>query len=339
MRLARQLKVGNTADRKSIGLNKVVLLGDEFRALWDRIKTRTTYRVDFDAGALVADATQRLAEAPPMSGSLARFVKVEIEVSRAGVEGVRATTSSFQTLLPDAVALPDILGELQNRTQLTRRSLARILVDSGRLDDLRLNPAGFIDQATDLINRAKRAALVAGISYRSLPDQDAYAQELFEFEEIKGYLGRMVTVEKSVTEAVPYESEVERAFATALNASEVVKVFAKLPDWFSVPTPLGGYNPDWAILARTNEGERLFFVVETKGTASKEDLRAAEADRITCGAAHFEAIVGTDGQPRFRQETSAETFLSFCRQYRESGRQSAAPSTDAPSTDAPAIAT
>lgn len=325
MRLARRLEVGNTKNRKTIALNKAVLLGDDFRALWDRIKTRTTYRVNFDAGKLVADAAKRLAEAPAMSRPLVRFVKAQMEVSRTGVEGVRATTSSFQTLQPEAAPLPDVLGELQNRTQLTRRSLARILTDSGRLDDLRLNPAGFLDQATALINRAKRAALVEGVSYQSLPNQDAYAQELFELEEISGYLGRMVEVQKSVTEAVPYDSEIERTFAAKLNADEAVRVFAKLPGWFIVPTPLGGYNPDWALLAQTAEGEKLFFVVETKGTEAKEDLRTDEEDRITCGAEHFEAIAGSDGQPRFRLEKSADKLLSSL--------------STAPSTDAPAMAT
>jgi type III restriction enzyme len=249
-----------------------------------------------------------------------------MKVSRTGVEGTNVTTSSFQALQPEAAPLPDVLGELQNRTQLTRRSLARILADSGRLDDLRLNPAGFLDQAADLINRAKRAALVAGVSYQSLPDQDAYAQELFGLEEIKGYLGRMIEVQKSVTEAVPYDSEIEQVFAAKLNASEAVRVFAKLPDWFIVPTPLGGYNPDWAVLAQTTEGEKLFFVVETKGTELKEDLRLDERDRIDCGGKHFEALAKAvgDGQPQFRQERSADRLLA---------------SLAAPSTGGPAIST
>jgi len=325
-RLARRLEVGNAKERKTIPLNKVVLLGADFRALWDRIKTRTTYRVNFDANKLVADAIERLAEAPAMSRPLVRFIKAQMEVSRTGVEGTNVTTSSFQALQPEAAPLPDVLGELQNRTQLTRRSLARILADSGRLDDLRLNPAGFLDQAADLINRAKRAALVAGVSYQSLPDQDAYAQELFGLEEIKGYLGRMIEVQKSVTEAVPYDSEIEQVFAAKLNASEAVRVFAKLPDWFIVPTPLGGYNPDWAVLAQTTEGEKLFFVVETKGTELKEDLRLDERDRIDCGGKHFEALAKAvgDGQPQFRQERSADRLLA---------------SLAAPSTGGPAIST
>ena len=309
-KLAGRLEVGDADKRVKIGLNKRVAFGDDFRELWDRIKSRTTYRVDFDAQALVAHATDALANMPRVLRAHARFVKAEMELDAAGVRGVRETTTAFQGLTPEQLAVPDVLGELQNRTGLTRRSLARILTGSNRLDDLRANPAAFIDQAARLINRAKLDALVEGVRYRRLDARDAYAQELFGLEEINGYLARMLEVNRAVTDHIAYDSEVERQFASDLDKDESVRVFAKLPGWFKVPTPLGSYNPDWAVLVSGDGGERLYLVVETKGTVFLDELRASEAGRIRCGERHFKAIAAADGQPRFLQGTSASSLLS-----------------------------
>ena len=157
-----------------------MFLGEDFRALWDRIRAKTTYRVAFDNEALILGAVERLKASIEVAPAQARWRKGEMDYSRAGISGVRGTTSEFMTLSAENAAVPDVLGELQNRTELTRRSLARILVDSGRLDDLRQNPASFIDQSADLINRAKVDALVDGVRYQAIGPDSFYAQELFE---------------------------------------------------------------------------------------------------------------------------------------------------------------
>ncbi len=309
-RLAGRLEVGNADERRKIAVNKRVFLGEDFHALWDRIKAKTTYRLAFDNEALIKDATRRLADMPPVARAQARFRKAQIAITQAGVEGVGETTSGFMGLTPEAFDLPDVLGELQNRTQLTRRSLAGILVDCGRLDDLRHNPAAFLDEAATRIGRAKIAALVDGVRYARIGADSFYAQELFESEELMGYLGKLVDVKKAPTDCISFDSGVERSFAEALDANEAVKVFAKLPSWFKVPTPLGGYNPDWAVLVTDEAGERLYFVVETKGSELIEDLTGKEAGKIRCGDAHFAAIRDERGQPIFKQEKDAANFLS-----------------------------
>jgi len=290
-------------------MNREVFLGEDFRALWDRIRAKTTYRVAFDNEALILAAIDRLKASIQVAPAQARWRKGQMEISKAGVSGVRETTSQFMTLSAENAAVPDVLGELQNRTELTRRTLARVLIDSGRLDDLRQNPASFIDQAADLINRAKVDALVDGVRYQAIGPDSVYAQELFETEELNGYLDRMVEVQKSVSDAIRYDSTVERTFAEALNANEAVKVFAKLPDWFKVPTPLGSYNPDWAVLLTSESGDRLYFVVETKGSQFLEDLRASEAAKIQCGAEHFREIARSKQEPAFVQAVTAEDIL------------------------------
>ena len=309
-KLAGKLDVRDAGDRRPIPLNREIYLGADFKDLWDRIKAKTTYRLDFDNDALVADAIKRLSEMPKVAKAQVRFVTGEIKISDAGVAGVKERASGFMSLSAENAAVPDVLGELQNRTQLTRRSLAKMLIDSGRLDDLRANPAVFIDQAADLIDQAKIAALVDGIRYERIGDDAVYAQDLFESEELMGYLNKMVEVQRAPTTAIRFDTPSEGAFAEALNANEAVKVFAKLPDWFKVPTPLGNYNPDWAVLVTTETGDRLYFVVETKGSELIGDLRPEEAAKVRCGKAHFEAIAIGPTEPGFVQEKTADGFLA-----------------------------
>jgi type III restriction enzyme len=143
----------------------------------------------------------------------------------------------------------------------------------------------------DAINRCKRIVLVDGIRYQRLGADEFYAQELFEKEELTGYLKNMLQdTQRSVYQHVVYDSEVERDFADQLEKNDAIKVYAKLPGWFKVPTPLGSYNPDWAVLVTTPDGDRLYFVVETKSSLFESDLRNVEAAKIECGRAHFMAL-------------------------------------------------
>jgi type III restriction enzyme len=134
-------------------------------------------------------------------------------------------------------------------------------------------------------------ALVDGIKYQRIGDDAYYAQELFNQEELTGYLKNMMPATKAVYEHVVFDSGgVEKGFAEDLEKNEAVKVYAKLPGWFKVPTPLGTYNPDWAVLVEVDGAEKLYFVVETKGSLFAEDLRDKESAKIRCGEAHFQAL-------------------------------------------------
>ncbi len=134
-------------------------------------------------------------------------------------------------------------------------------------------------------------ALVDGIKYQRIGDEAYYAQELFNQEELTGYLKKMLPANKAVYEYVVYDSDgVEKGFAEDLERNDAVKVYAKLPRWFRIPTPLGTYNPDWAVLVEVEGAEKLYFVVETKSSLFDEDLRDKESAKIKCGKAHFEAL-------------------------------------------------
>lgn len=298
-KFAGRLEVKNADERRQVRSRQAVLHGAEFKALWERIKYKTTYRVQFDNDALLKACIKALAEAPPVSRTRLQWRKADLAIGRSGVEATETVTAAPVTLDEGDVELPDVLTDLQDKTQLTRRSICRILVESGRLDDFKKNPQQFIEQASELINRAKRMALVDGIKYQRIGDEEYYAQELFETQELSGYLKSMMDANKSVHEQVIYQMDTERTFAEDLEKNEAIKVYAKLPAWFRVPTPLGPYNPDWAVLVEKDGAERLYFVVETKSTLFTEDLRGTEGAKIRCGKAHMAALADEANPARF----------------------------------------
>lgn len=290
-KLSGKLEIKNADERREIPVRKSVLISPEFRALWDRIKHKTTYRVQFDNEKLIERCIQALNEAPPVAATRLQWHKAGMTIGKAGVDATLHAVSEPTVLYENDIQLPDLLTELQDRTQLTRKTIVRILTESMRLNDFKRNPQQFIEMSADAINRCKRLALVDGIKYQRLGDEHYYAQELFETEELSGYLKNLVQdTQKSVYQHVVYDSSIERDFAEALEKNEAIKVYAKLPSWFKVPTPLGTYNPDWAVLVERNGQEQLYFVVETKSSLFDDDLRNSESGKILCGAAHFSAL-------------------------------------------------
>ena len=298
-KLAGRLEIKDADERRAVRPRQAVLHGPEFKALWDRIKHKTTYRVAFDNENLREQCIQALQDAPAVPRTRLQWRKADIAIGQFGVEAAETTGAATVTLDESDIELPDVLSELQDRTQLTRRSIQHILCGSGRLDDFKRNPQQFIELADQAINRCKRQALVDGIKYQRLGDEHHYAQELFEQEELTGYLKNMLNATKSVFEQVVFESGTEANFADQLEKNTAVKVYAKLPGWFTVPTPLGSYNPDWAVLVDSDEGERLYFVVETKSSVFAGDLRSTESGKIECGKAHFNALKTGDSPARY----------------------------------------
>jgi type III restriction enzyme len=270
-------------------LKKEVTLSLEFQALWDRIKPRTTYRVEFATDELVHRAVEAIRQMEKVVAPTIHVTAGQVHVSKAGVT---ATAVSVAEEKPADYlrALPDILAYLQNETELTRSTLVRILKQSGRLAEVFANPQRFLDQVAAILRHELHRLLVDGIKYERLPGEGADAQWemlLFQNEELINYLSAL-QVEKSVYEYVVYDSEVERQFARRLDEREDIKLFVKLPEWFKVDTPVGTYNPDWAILKY--DGQALYLVRETKGTRDFLKLRTSEADKVRCGQKHFEAI-------------------------------------------------
>jgi type III restriction enzyme len=311
-KIAGRLEIKNADERRSVKVRKEVLHSAEFQALWDRIKYKTTYRVHFDNDKLIKDCAKAIAEGPPITKARLTIRKADLAIGQGGVLATETSSSGPVTIDEGDIVLPDVLTDLQDRTQLTRRSLVTILTESGRLADFKRNPQAFIELAAEIINRTKRLALVDGVKYQLVGDDYFYAQELFQQEELIGYLKNMLQdTEKSVFEHVIYDSGgIERTFAEQLEKNEAVKVYAKLPGWFKVPTPLGSYNPDWAVLVQIDDQERLYFVVETKGSLFTDDLRDQEAAKIACGAEHFKALALDKNPARYVKATKLDDVLS-----------------------------
>jgi type III restriction enzyme len=310
-KLAGRLEIKNADERRQVRPRQAVLHSPEFKALWDRIKHKTTYRVQFDNEQLIESCIRAVQAATRIPKTRLQWRKADLAIGQAGVEATERQGAATVVLDEGDIALPDLLTDLQDRTQLTRRSLQRILCGSLRLHEFKHNPQAFIELTAEAINRCKRLAVVDGIKYQRLGDEHYYAQELFEQEELTGYLRNLLDASKAVYEQVVYDSETERSFGDQLENNSAVKVYAKLPGWFTVPTPLGSYNPEWAVLVEKDGSERLYFVVETKSGLFADDLRDKERAKIECGKAHFAALASGDSHAVFMPARNLDDVLQF----------------------------
>ncbi len=289
-KIAGNLNVKDAADRKHIKINKQIFLSEEFKSLWDKVKYKTTYSVQFDTDRLVIKCAEAIRDNLVAGRGKFVFKKAIAEITKGGVDAKETKTS---TSLVDSkyINLPDVVGYLQNETNLTRKTIVDILMQSGRLDAFKNNPQRFIDESIRLIKTEMRHFIVDGISYQKIGEGDYYKQELFNDDELVGYLKDNLTAStKSPFDHVIYDSAIEKDITKDFELSEEVKVYAKLPSWFKIDTPLGTYNPDWAVLWDDGKKSKLYFVIETKGTLSWEFLRPTEKGKIECGKKHFKAL-------------------------------------------------
>ena len=219
------------------------------------------------------------------------YTKASIAINAGGVDATISPNSETTSIKDEVERLPDIVSYLQNETQLTRKSIVTILTGINKLDYFKINPQKFIEGCIDIINEQMNLHIIDGISYKKIGDAEYYEQELFENKELFGYMkSNLKESSKSPYNYVVYDSNVESNLAKEFENSTNISVYAKLPDWFKIDTPLGTYNPDWAIMWKDKDEEKLFFVVESKGSTGLFDLRPKEAGKIKCGKRHFSAI-------------------------------------------------
>lgn len=285
-------RVRDSGTRVQVRFRKQVTLHPDFQQLWDRISRRTRYRVQLDSEQLISQACASIAAAPAIDAPKVRVRTVEIEHSVAGLRTDRVIDQrDYDTAAP--AVLPDILADLQNETDLTRRTLVRILTGCGRLGDFLVNPQAFLSLVTATINGLLRDQLVDGLTYEPVP---GLAWEMRRLEpaagqEIQRYAQRVQKIDnldKCPFDHVEIDSAVERRFARALDANRSVKLFMKLPSWFTVDTPVGTYNPDWALVMEHTD--RVYLVRETKSSLVEAERRPVENQKISCARKHFAAI-------------------------------------------------
>ena len=276
-------------DERKNKLRKEIFTSPQFEALWNKIKPKTTYRVEFTTDDLVTRAVAAIKMMSKIEAPKISVIAGKLNVVKGGVDA-QLIGAGTETISVPARSLPDVLAYLQNETELTRSTLVRILRESGRLAEIFANPQRFLDQVAAILKFELHRLLVDGIKYEKIVGKEADAeweQLLFKNEELVNFLTAQ-PVTKAPYEYVVYDLEVERAFAQGLELRDDIRLFMKLPEWFKVDTPLGGYNPDWAILKQ--DSETIYLVRETKGTKDFLKLRTSEADKVRCGKAHFEAL-------------------------------------------------
>jgi type III restriction enzyme len=266
-----------------------VLLNPDFQALWDRIKPKTTYRVEFKTDELVSKTVAAIKRMEKIEAAKIRVTAGQVGVVRGGVTTTAISAAEEQVSRRNR-PVPDVLAYLQNETELTRSTLVRILKESGRLAEFFVDPQRFMDAVANILKHEMHRLLVDGIKYEKIGGAGAEAEWemlLFKNEELVSYLTAL-QVNHSVYEYVVYDSEIEREFAKRLDEREDIRLFVKLPGWFEIDTPVGKYNPDWAIVK--HDDQTLYLVRETKGTKDFLKLRTTEADKVRCGEKHFEAL-------------------------------------------------
>ncbi|NCS98864.1 DEAD/DEAH box helicase family protein [Candidatus Parcubacteria bacterium] len=276
-------------------LNKEVLLSEDFKQLWDKVKYKTVFKLDFNVDDFVDNVVKEIKlnlgkiEVSPI---IAKYVNLRIQQ-----EGVTTTDPNkvrkYAKENYKEKELPNVVEFIEKYTRLKKETIVKILKDCGRLDDFYVNPQTFMTRVVDVINQQKRLIMThgKGVKYEKIGEHEFYSQDLFEDDELIGYItSNAIPVDKSVYSHIIYDSEVEKTFANKMNEDRDVKLFVKLPNWFKIDTPLGSYNPDWAVVFDKNGEERLYFVLETKGSILSENLRFVEDVKIECGRKHFEAI-------------------------------------------------
>jgi len=298
-------KPANARKRRTARLRKEYTLRPEFKELWERIKHKTRYAVRIDSPRLVEEVVAEL-DRTTISPPRVVFTKAQVSVEGGDAFTAVQTTAtrtavelSGQYEAPNLVQLMSHLLEYTTPpVRLTRRTLLEIFHRTRQKQAALDNPHGFATEAVRIIKEKLADQLVDGIQYERI--NEWYEMSQFEAE-IESWEQYLVPAERSVYDHVIWESDVERRFAEELDRRDDVKLFLKLPAWFTVPTPIGEYNPDWAIVMEDRDehgkptGRPLLYLVrETKDTTDRSKLRPDERRKIECGERHFEGALGVD---------------------------------------------
>ena len=283
--------------RQARKLNKGIYTTPEFETFWEAISRKTTYRVTVMQEVLIAASIKSIQMAPAIEPLRIEVTRAGVKVLRGGAKGEELGVRS--TDLKGSYDLPDIVTELQDATSLTRKSLVDILVGSGRLAEFIGNPNDFIAMAKRALQAELAKIVVEGIQYEKIAGSVYELRELQRdgAEEKDRFLDQMYKVQnqqKTDFDYIVFDSDVERQFAEKLDTREDIKLFMKLPAKFKIPTPVGEYNPDWAIIKQEEGKDRIYMIRETKSTLDDAKLRPTELAKIRSAEKHFSAIGITD---------------------------------------------
>jgi type III restriction enzyme len=290
---------------KRIPINEKNFAKKEFQALWGRINHKTVYQVEFDSteliGKCVAELDTKLQVAAlqyvVQKGTQSATLEADDLSTGAGFK-VESTTTHTETKTASSQVRYDLLGEITEKTKLTRRTASDILqgIQPLTFAKYRQNPEQFITEAARLINEQKASVIVEHLIYDTLDEQ--YDSAIFTENQTKqDFVNAGEKLTKHIYDYVITDSKVERTFVTELDSSSEVVVYAKLPRGFFIPTPVGDYNPDWAIAFREGTVKHVYFVAETKGSLSSLQLKGIEDAKIECARKFFASLGAGSLQP------------------------------------------
>ena len=306
---------------KRIPLNEQNFAKREFQELWGRINHRAVYQVEFDSAELIRKCIWSLDKS--LNVSVMQYVvqkgvqlaAIDAEQLEAG-EAFKVTTTKIEqsSLSAGSTVRYDLLGEIAEKTQLTRRTCAAILtgIAPGTFAKFKQNPEQFITETARLVNEQKATVIVEHLAYNSL--DDCYDSSIFtENQTAQDLSNTGDKLKKSVYEYVVTDSKVERSFVEELDASEEVVVYSKLPRGFFIPTPVGDYNPDWAIAFTEGAVKHVYFVAETKGSMSTLQLKLVEEAKIECARKFFASLstIAENGSVKYDVVDSFASLLNL----------------------------
>ena len=273
----------------------------EFQELWNKINIKTIYEVDFNSQELVNKAVQKLNNELKISKMKVRITegtqKEAISANQLKEEDAMYSTKMKNEIYDDFVPVTtkyDLIGSVAKDTGLTRHTIIEILskIEPKVFALYQYNPEEFIRKTSNLINEEKATTIIDGITYNKT--EDKFDNEIFTINNINGRIGdNAFEVKKHIYDFLITDSKNEEKFAKDLENGEVT-VYAKLPNGFKIPTPVGNYNPDWAIVLDNKDFKYVYFIAETKGSMSTTELRGVEKAKIECARKHFQAICKDD---------------------------------------------
>ena len=298
---SRAMMPENARDKNvELQINPDRLAMPKFKALWERISPKSVYAVDFDTDELVLHSINALNRRLNVSkiyfkvetGAMENIAsKEELASGSAMTKSSSSVYDEDNRIRANSGVKYDLIGKLVEETGLTRKDVVKILtgIEKTVFDQFKRNPEEFIIKAAGLINDEKATAIIQHITYNVLDER--YDTDVFTAPAIKGTLDvNAMKTKKHLYDHIIYDSTNEQKFATELEASSEVAVYIKLPDKFYISTPVGKYNPDWAIAFYKGKVKHIYFIAETKGSMSSLQLRRIEESKIHCAREHFKAI-------------------------------------------------
>ncbi len=300
--------VKKASDRTKQTYRKGFTLDPEFLAIWQKLCSQTYYKVAFEREYLVQAAAKLVKDMPPIQKT--QLVVQKAKINQTQTDGIWGEEISSQThALDNNWEIPDVLHEIQCKTQLTRQTIFEIIYKSERIDELANNPQRFIDLVSEKILLALHGLMIDGIEYFRQPEKDAaaYTQTLARWRDLEHngaeffkneHTFAIQNADKTIfADYISLDSGTENTFAQQCESREDVRLYFKLPDWFKIPTPIGNYNPDWAIVM--NHHDKVYFVAETKNTGKGiqdgvdlSKLHLEEQQKIACAIKHFSVFDG-----------------------------------------------